>query len=105
MPPKAATVTGNVANGNGDGGILLFSGANGNTVRGNEVTGNANWGIIAGSFTDNHPVDNLIQGNTVLDNDFVDVSDFTPVCTNTWKSNTFGIEGSTEIGAHPDCTD
>ncbi|MGI9323689.1 MAG: right-handed parallel beta-helix repeat-containing protein [Pseudomonadales bacterium] len=101
IPMKSATITGNTANYNGDNGIVMLDGANGNLIRGNEFVGNTNFGIASGSFTNNFPVDNLIQGNTAVDNGNADVADFDPACANTWKSNTFATEG----GVDPSCTD
>jgi parallel beta-helix repeat protein len=100
-PVKGDKITGNVANYNGEHGIMLFEdGANGNVVRGNELVGNTLFGIVSFSYTD-FPIHNLIQGNTALDSGNADIADFAPVCENAWKSNTF----STEISVAPGCTD
>jgi Periplasmic copper-binding protein (NosD) len=99
---KGDKITGNVANYNGNGGLLLFEGgANGNVVRGNEFIGNTEYGIVSFSDTPDFPAHNVIQGNTALDSGIADLVDAAPVCENTWKSNTF----STEISVAPSCTD
>lgn len=98
---KGDKIAGNVADYNGNGGLLLFEGgANGNVVRGNEVVGNTEYGIVSFSYSGDFPAGNIIQGNTALDSGIADVVDAAPVCENTWKSNTY----STEISVDPGCT-
>ena len=98
---KGDKITGNVANYNGNGGLLLFQGgATGNVIRGNEFIGNTEYGIVSYSDTSDFPARNLIQGNTALDSGIADLVDASPVCENTWKSNTF----STEVSVAPGCT-
>ena len=92
------TVTGNgfalLATRPGDG-IRTFIRSNGNIIRGNRVTGNAGSGILIPSGS----LDNLVTGNTSLDNarqasstsPRYDLHDTNQACdNNVWSGNTFG---------------
>ena len=86
-----ARIESNRTTGNGEAGIDLDFGNNGNLVRGNTATGNGTTGIEVGP----NSTGNRLEGNTATGNTEFDLEDSNaafPACPNTWRGNRFATD-------------